>query len=36
MTSTLLQNIETRVWQIENDISEPYHFKLVILVGDHA
>jgi len=36
MTSTLLQNIETRLWQIENDTNEPYHFKLVILVGNHA
>jgi hypothetical protein len=36
MTSTLLQSIETRLWQIENDTNELYHFKLVILVGDHA
>ncbi len=36
MTSTLLQSIETRLRQIENDINEPYHSKLVILVGDHA
>jgi hypothetical protein len=36
MTSTLLQNIETRLRQIENDTNEPYHFKLIILVGDHA
>jgi hypothetical protein len=36
MMSTLLQNIETRLRQIENDINEPYHYKLVILVGDHA
>jgi hypothetical protein len=36
MTNTLLQNIETRLRQIENDTNEPYHSKLVILVGDHA
>jgi hypothetical protein len=36
MTSTLLQSIETRLRKIENDTNEPYHFKLVILVGDHA
>jgi hypothetical protein len=36
MTSTLLQNIETRLRQIKNDTNEPYHFKLVILVRDHA
>jgi ATP-dependent exoDNAse (exonuclease V) alpha subunit len=36
MTSTLLQNVETRLRKIENDTNEPYHFKLVILVGDHA
>ncbi len=36
MTSTLLQSIETRLRQIENDTNESYHFKLVILVGDHA
>jgi ATP-dependent exoDNAse (exonuclease V) alpha subunit len=36
MTSTLLQSIETRLQQIENDTNEPYHSKLVILVGDHA
>jgi len=36
MTSTLLQSIETRLRQIENDTNEPYHSKLVILVGDHA
>jgi hypothetical protein len=36
MTSTLLQNIETRLHQVENDTNEPCHFKLVILVGDHA
>jgi hypothetical protein len=36
MTSTLLQSVEIRLWQIENDTNEPYHFKLVILVGDHA
>jgi len=36
MTSTLLQNVETRLRQIENDTNEPYHSKLVILVGDHA
>jgi hypothetical protein len=36
MTNTLLQNVEIRVWQIEIDTNEPYHFKLMILVGDHA
>jgi hypothetical protein len=36
MTNTLLQSVETRLRQIENDINEPYHSKLVILVGDHA
>jgi ATP-dependent exoDNAse (exonuclease V) alpha subunit len=36
MTSTLLQSLETRLRQIENDTNEPYHSKLVILVGDHA
>jgi ATP-dependent exoDNAse (exonuclease V) alpha subunit len=36
MMSTLLQSIETRLQQIENDTNEPYHSKLVILVGDHA
>jgi hypothetical protein len=36
MTSTLLQNVETRLRQIENDTNEPYHFILVILVSDHA
>jgi hypothetical protein len=36
MMSTLLQNIEIRLWQIKNDTNEPYHSKLVILVGDHA
>jgi ATP-dependent exoDNAse (exonuclease V) alpha subunit len=36
MTSTLLQSVETRLRQIENDTNEPYHSKLVILVGDHA
>jgi len=36
MTSTLLQSVETRLRQIENDTNEPYHFKLIILVGDHA
>jgi hypothetical protein len=35
MMSTLLQNIEIRPWQIENDTNEQYHSKLVILVGDH-
>jgi hypothetical protein len=34
--STLLRSVETRLRQIENDINEPYHSKLVILVGDHA
>jgi len=36
MTSSLLQNIETRLWKIENDTNEPYYSKLEILVGDHA
>jgi ATP-dependent exoDNAse (exonuclease V) alpha subunit len=36
MTSTLLQSVETKLWQIENDTNEPYHYKSVILVGDHA
>jgi hypothetical protein len=36
MTSTLLQSIEIRLQQVENDTNEPYHSKLVILVGDHA
>jgi len=36
MTSTLLQSIKIRLWQIENDTNEPYYSKLVILVGDHA
>jgi len=36
MTNTLLQSVETRLRQIENDTNEPYHSKLVILVGDYA
>jgi hypothetical protein len=36
MTSTLLPSVETRLCQVENDTNEPYHFKLMILVGDHA
>jgi hypothetical protein len=36
MTSTLLQSVETRLCQVENNTNEPYHFKLVVLVGDHA
>jgi ATP-dependent exoDNAse (exonuclease V) alpha subunit len=36
MTNTLLQSVETKLRQIENDTNEPYHFKLVILVGIHA
>jgi hypothetical protein len=36
ITSTLLQSVETRLWQIEYDTNEPNHSKLVILVGDHA
>jgi hypothetical protein len=36
MTNTLLQNVETKLWQIENDTNEPYHSKLVILVGNHG
>jgi len=36
MMNTLLQSIETKLRQIENDTNEPYHSKLVILVGNHA
>jgi len=36
MMSTLLQSIETKLRQIENDTNEAYHSKLVILAGDHA
>jgi hypothetical protein len=36
MTNKLLQNVETRLWQIKNDTNEPYHSKLLILVGNHA
>ncbi len=36
ITSTLLQSVETRLQQIKNDTNEPYHSKLMILVGDHA
>jgi hypothetical protein len=36
MTNTLLQNVEIKLRQVENDTNEPYHSKLVILVGDHA
>jgi hypothetical protein len=36
MTNTLLQSVETTLWQIENDTNEPYNSKLVILVGNHA
>ncbi len=36
MTSTLLQNVETILQQIENDTNEPYHYKLMILGDDHA
>jgi hypothetical protein len=36
LTSTLLQNIETRLRQIEIDKNEPYHSKLVILAGNHT
>jgi hypothetical protein len=36
MTNTLLQSVETKLWQIENDTNERYHSKLVIMVGDHA
>jgi len=36
MTSALLQIIKTTLQQVENDTNEPYHIKLVILVGDHA
>jgi len=36
MMNTLLQSVETRLQQIENDTNESYHFKLVILVGDDA
>ncbi len=27
MTSTLWQSVEIRLWQIENDTNEPYHYK---------
>jgi hypothetical protein len=36
MMNTLLQSVEPRLRQVENDTNEPYHYKLVILVGDHA
>jgi hypothetical protein len=36
MTSTLLQSIETRLHQIENDKNEQYRSKLMILVGDRT
>jgi hypothetical protein len=36
MTSKLLQSLETKLHQVENDINEPYHSKLVILVGNLA
>jgi hypothetical protein len=36
MTSKLLQSLETKLHQVENDINEPYHSTLVILVGNHA
>jgi hypothetical protein len=36
MMNTLLQSVETRLRQIELDTNEPYHSKLVILVGNHA
>ncbi len=36
MTSKLLQRVETKLHQVENDINEPYHSKLMILVGNHA
>jgi hypothetical protein len=36
MMNTLLQSVEIRLLQIENDTNEPYHSKLVILVDDHA
>jgi len=36
MTSTLLQSVETKLRKIENDTNETYHFKLVILVGNHV
>jgi len=36
MTNTSLQNIEITLQQIENDTNEPYHYKLVILVSNHA
>jgi hypothetical protein len=36
MMNTLLQSVETRLCQVENDTNEPYHSKLVVLVGDHA
>ncbi len=36
MTNILLQSVDTKLRQIENDTNEPYHYKLVILVGNHA
>jgi hypothetical protein len=36
MMNTLLQNFETRLWQIEINTNEPYHSKLMILVGDYT
>jgi hypothetical protein len=30
MMDTLLQNIETKLCQVENDTNEPYHYKLMI------
>jgi ATP-dependent exoDNAse (exonuclease V) alpha subunit len=36
MTNILSQSVETRLRQIKNDTNEPYHYKLVILVGNHA
>jgi hypothetical protein len=35
MMNTLLQSIEIRLWQNENDTNEPYHVKLVIFLGNH-
>jgi hypothetical protein len=36
LTSTLLQNIETKLRQIETDTNEQYHSKLVILASNHT
>jgi len=36
MMSTLLQSVEIKLCQVENNTNELYHSKLVILVGNHA